>query len=182
MTDHYKEFASALLDDQTTGHELSSTLTALREDDQTKRALARYQMIGECIRHDRADLSSLDIAARVSARLVDEPTVLAPPRRSAITRHWQAAAGLAMAATLAGLAVWLGPKQAIERADVGMQQIALQSPRETPQRPLRVVRVQQPVNAEQLERLLVEHSGFAGQSGVPQFLPYVSVVSHDAQR
>ena len=73
---------------------------ALKRGDELRDCWQKYHLIGDALRREPA-LGS-DITSRVMQGLRDEPVVLAPPRS---TRHeWQRSA-LAMAATLAGVAV-----------------------------------------------------------------------------
>lgn len=87
---------SALLDGETTRAEAEACLAALRRDDAQRRDWADYRLIGDAMRGVMP--ASPDFMARFSARLAEEPTVLAP-RRGA----WPQRAAVV---SLAVLAVW----------------------------------------------------------------------------
>ena len=69
----------------------------------TRGAWARYHLIGDVLRDNSSELAPMDFAATIAARIADEPTVLAPPRRA--QRALRPVAGFAIAASVATLAV-----------------------------------------------------------------------------
>lgn len=100
-----KEQISALIDSQLE-HEETLRLLATQERIELKNCCRTYRLIGDVLRDEQA--LDIDITDVVMARLLQEPTVLAPPRRP----KWRRPA-LALAASVAGVAVvaWLALSQ-----------------------------------------------------------------------
>lgn len=88
---------SAMLDGEASGAETEACLTAMKHDDGLRQQWSDYHLIGDLMR-GAAPLPSGDFAARFSARLATEPTVLAPHRRV-----WPQRVAVA---SLASFAVW----------------------------------------------------------------------------
>ena len=89
---------SAMLDGETARAETEACLAALRQDDGLRREWTDYHMIGDLMRGVAPSVGMPDFMNRFSARLADEPTILAPrrgiwPQRIAV-------------ASFASLAVW----------------------------------------------------------------------------
>ncbi len=95
------EKISAYLDGETGEFEAAQTLRQLQADDAAREAWALYHRAGDALRGD--PLTGGDFTARVMARLESEAVVLAPRRRTPMTRY-----ALSAAASLAGVAVVLG--------------------------------------------------------------------------
>jgi sigma-E factor negative regulatory protein RseA len=98
-----KEKLSALMDGEWDEGDLAAVLAGARNDAAARGAWDAYQVIGDALRgHTGADFS-----ARVSRRLAEEPTVLAPaPSRPSRARSaWYAMSAAASVAAVA-LVVW----------------------------------------------------------------------------
>ncbi len=87
---------SAALDGETPEADVEACLTALKHDEGLRRAWSEYHLIGDLMRGTPPARD--DFMARFSARLADEPTVLAPRRRV-----WPQRVAVA---SFASLAVW----------------------------------------------------------------------------
>lgn len=92
---------SELADGELDGHEADGAYAALKSDGEAFEAWRRYHLISDAMRDTR--LLSAGFADRVSARLAEEPTVLAPRALAAPARSlpWYAtrvAAGVAAVA------------------------------------------------------------------------------------
>src|SRR3990172_11284822 len=72
------ERISALMDGELDESELTQDLKRLRSNPDLRRTWDTYHLIGDTLRGHAAPA----MAARVSERLVDEPTVVAPQRRA----------------------------------------------------------------------------------------------------
>ncbi len=98
---------STLMDGEATRHETQQTLEGLRHDPEWRRCWDDYHLIGDALRESAT--VSPDFMAKFSARLEEEPTVLAPrpPRRvpEKPLIAFSAAASVAML-TFAGWAAW----------------------------------------------------------------------------
>jgi len=120
---------SAALDGETKRAETETCITALKRDDALRESWSEYHLIGDLMR-GTGEIQH-DFMTRFSARLADEPTVLAP-RRSV----WPQRVAVA---SFASLAVWgavsvtglvSGPSLAPPMAAMpvaGVQQVALES-------------------------------------------------------
>ncbi|MBN8760362.1 MAG: hypothetical protein BGO61_05865 [Thiobacillus sp. 65-69] len=89
---------SATLDGETAHAETEACLAALRQDGGLRRDWADYHMIGDLMRGVAPSPDMPDFMSRFSAKLADEPTILAP-RRSV----WPQRIAVA---SFASLAVW----------------------------------------------------------------------------
>ena len=106
MTDSIKEQLSACLHGELPDRELALLLKRVGQDGEMRSAMTRYGMISETLRTGTVAQISPDFAARVMAQVASEPTVRAP-RVSPVTWHrLRPAAGLAVAASVAALALF----------------------------------------------------------------------------
>lgn len=188
MSDDKLEAYSALLDGESELAEHKPLLDGLADDEAARARLARYRMIGDGLRGESPRPDALDIADRVRAQLQREPVVLAPRARRAaprIPRWWQPAAGLAIAASVALLAVGLVPHLVSDAPDqspasvqvVGMPVaspvfVSNSSGQSVPR---------DPAPESRLTRYLADHSEVASQTGMPGIVPYASFVSYDSE-
>lgn len=110
MSEALNEQLSALVDDELDRAELPLLMRQLERSDSLAEQLERYYLVRAAMRRELPEAASLDLAGRVSAALEAEPahSVGSKPR----WRRGQAlkpAAGLAIAASVAVLAVSLWP-------------------------------------------------------------------------
>lgn len=108
------EQLSALIDGELDDDEAEHTLAGLRTREEDRRCWSEYQLIGDALR--RSGGLERDVTARVMEALLEEPVVLAPPRRRSAPLMQRA---LALAASIAGVAVvaalsWSGQPQTVE--------------------------------------------------------------------
>lgn len=154
---------SAALDGETLRVETEACLMALKRDDQLRRNWSEYHLIGDLMRGEAP--AQEGFMARFSARLADEPTVLAP-RRSV----WPQRVAVA---SFASLAVWgalsltrmmsADDPAALPMATTpnGFQQASLSS---------------EPANEEaRYAPYLVAHQEFAPMTAVSPYQPAVAV-------
>jgi sigma-E factor negative regulatory protein RseA len=106
MTDTVKEQLSAFLDGELPEAETTLLLKRLDRDDDLKGTLSRYSLIGAVMRSDDDMPAARNVAARVSAALLREPSLGAAARY----RWARPAAGLAVAASVALATVLLLPQ------------------------------------------------------------------------
>ncbi len=104
MSDKAKERLSALMDDELVDFE--QDINHLQDDDSLKQRWMRYHLIRDVVSGHLPDtvVPDFDLAARVSAALEHEPTILAP-RRFQPRQLMKQAAGLAIAATVSAIAI-----------------------------------------------------------------------------
>jgi negative regulator of sigma E activity len=126
MTDVVKEGLSACLDGELPQGELDLLLKRVARDAELRDAVGRYALIGEALRAERPAVASRDFASKIMAALDDEPAlvpaqdaapsipvapaVAAQSRRAtrfspALVRYLRPAAGMAIAAGVAAIAV-----------------------------------------------------------------------------
>jgi len=191
MNKQQKESLSALLDGEGDRQETSEMLGQLGQAPELEATMARYSLIGQALRGEAVHQQALDIHVRVSQRLAEEPTVLAPtPRgRSTPSEHWwRPVAGIAIAASVAALAVVFAPGLMQTPGGASSPGIA------STQAPLAATPVRmevsegtrwtdgQPAVEDKLNDYLADHSEFGIQGGAPSLIPYASFVSYDGNR
>lgn len=185
MDRNTEERLSALLDAERPETGQQQFLSQLIKDDAAREIFARYRLIGEIMRADRDSPALLKpgFAKAVAARLAQEPVVLAPPRRKAVIppRWLKAASGVAIAASVAMLAIQWGPRYfpAGEAPAASPSVVAaVSSPRIEGTR----WETANPELERKLNRYLVSHGEYATGNGMNQVLPYASFVTYDAGR
>jgi sigma-E factor negative regulatory protein RseA len=112
MTDPVKEQLSACLDGELPEGELDLMLKQVGRDSQLRASLGRYALIGETLRAQRPAAAPADFAKRVADAIAAEPALDIsgqPSRRiqPASTRWLRPAAGLAVAAGVAAMAIFV---------------------------------------------------------------------------
>lgn len=168
-----KSRISALMDGELDGHEAETLLAALRKEGEARAAWRAYHLISDSL-HDTRMLSP-DFAARVAARLAEEPTLLGPALLPARQRpRWQV---LPVAASVAAVALvgWLafGPRQ-LEQTPVPVAE----APRAVPVAKAEPVRVPPPAAADDY---LLAHRRYSPRSSLQGMAPYVRTVSAEAR-
>lgn len=101
------EKISAFMDGEIEGIEATGQINRLKEDGRLRASWDAYHLIGDTLRGEKLRLSP-DFAAKLSARLADEPTVIAPRARSTLRSAVRRFA-LPVAASVGGMALvaWL---------------------------------------------------------------------------
>jgi sigma-E factor negative regulatory protein RseA len=177
MKDEYAEQVSGLVDGELDARSASKLVGQLGDDEQARTRWASYHLISDTLRGNLPDQIDSGFAGRVSKALETEPVVLAPRRRKtpAFVRQ---AAGFAVAATVAVVAVLTVQQQA--GVDSGVTQVAVAT--STAPQDVEWVRVnnvkwdvQQPAVESKLNAYLVNHNGYT--NSVRGILPYAPIVS-----
>jgi|AMFO01.1.fsa_nt_gi Negative regulator of sigma E activity len=179
---------SAVIDNEA-GHQVMVQVSRrISQDEQLRKTLVRYQMIGDCLRGEEIDPRSADLVMAVSRRLEQEPTVLAPVTASRRSRWLQPVAGAAIAASVAAAGVMLGPRFINPQGGVGEDRnefrvVAQPAPATIPV-PALVAHdrlhwktVEAP-HEHRLDRYLEQHSRYATQNGLQRMIPYTTLVSY----
>lgn len=187
MDRNSEERLSALLDAELSDTEGRHSLPLLIRDDAARETFNRYRLIGDIIRSgtDASPPLNLDFAKAISSRIDLEPTVFAPAsRKPQLTPRWiRAASGMAIAASVAMLAIYWAPQYL---SSGGVEQpaplaVAAVQPAPAIGEELRL-EVDNPELQRKLNRYLVSHGEYASGNGMNQMLPYASFVSYDAGR
>jgi sigma-E factor negative regulatory protein RseA len=177
MNNDNREWLSALADGELQGDELQRGLDALRKDPELQASWGAYHLVRDSVSSNLNDEVAPLLHRRISAALEDEPTILAPQARR---RPWvKQAAGLAIAASVAGVAV-IGVQQ-MNVADSGpaVQPLAQQQEYIRMMPTLVAEGENKPAqNNEALDRYLVNHNEYSANSGIQGVLPYVRIVGH----
>jgi negative regulator of sigma E activity len=135
------EHLSALLDGELPPEQTGFLLKRVQRDAELRGALQRYQLIGDTLRGERARLRP-DFMLRVSAAVAAEPPLPAPERRAAAgsrgaaLRWLKPVAGLAVAATVASVAVVVMQREPVGQAPAAL--VAATSPVAGPPVPVAV--------------------------------------------
>ena len=198
MNDTRKELTSALLDGELDPDTQQRAISAMLDaGEQELERFGRYRLIGDMIRGESSVLAT-SVASRVRHSLIDEPVVLAPPRRQ--PRQWlRPVAGLAVAASVATAAVFVAPKLMTEpgvdaesesvqlAADArqltvspvlvsaGAEKPKLPASRESTEKSWQALT---PRLEDRLNRLVVEHHEFGGRTGINGPVPHIGLVSY----
>lgn len=107
MVDSVKEQVSACLDGELPERELPLLSKRLAQDAQLKATLTRYALISETLRTGEAVQPAQDFGDAVMARIASEPaSKVAGPLSPRVLQRLRPAAGIAVAATVAALAVF----------------------------------------------------------------------------
>jgi sigma-E factor negative regulatory protein RseA len=161
---------SALMDGELERPDAAAAIEALRDEGEARDAWRAYHLIGDAMRDPH--LVSEGFAARVAARLADEPTVLAPRARPVLEqRRWQllsAAASLAAVAFVASVA--FGPQE----GGVSAPPLAQTAPAAAPQ--AETAQVPPPETADEY---LLAHQGYSPRNSLQGMAPYVRTVSSE---
>ncbi len=187
MSEQIREQLSALYDGELPAQEQALLLERIARDPELRARWTRYQLIGDGLRNNLPAHIDLGLADRVMREIEGLPAPQ-PVRAAAATRLLKPLAGLAVAASVAVVAV-LAVQQLRAPAPGAVAQVAaLQSaPPETYDR-VPGIRWQAPpgsVQARQvdnrLNEYLVNHSEYAASGGVQGMPPYVRIVGYDQE-
>ncbi len=134
MNEEQRQRLSALCDGELEARERLDAIDELGREGELRETFGRYQLISDVLRNNYRQAEDQQLAARVRAALADEPTVLSPRRAPSAPRWRQLGAGLAVAASVAAVAV-VGiqvineePELVQLQADAPQEYIRLQAP------------------------------------------------------
>lgn len=175
MNEQTREGLSAWVDGEASREEVERLIDAARDDETLRAKWAGYHLISDVLRNNRNPQAPIseggaagDLAARVSAALDDEPTVLAPRRRNwKVPGLLRQVGGLAVAASVTAVAILSLQEPALVATPgvtvPGNAQVAGQS-------------VMQPAVESRLNGYLVNHGNYS--PGVRGIHPYVRIVGY----
>jgi len=174
---------SALIDDELDADEFARLGPEIAGSGGLRELYGRYQLIGDALRGEKVDPRYMQVADGVRARLADDPTVLAPRRRSWAGPWLKPVAGAAVAASVLAAAVLLLP------------------PVVGPQLPQQVAAFKhsaggggyaggggtrwdlgKPAVQSKLNGYLVNHRNRAPSANMQGMIPYASFVAYDQER
>lgn len=189
MRSDMKENLSAFMDGELDHAESMQMITRLDRDKQLRRQWSRYQTYGSALRDELTPALSADFSARVCQRLAEEPVQLAPAAMPKSRRLRGPLAGVAVAASLVGIAIIL-------------QKPVLENTQENQVTTIAEVSDSLPVSAndaanghnadqlivsnsrnenirEKINRLLVEHNEYNPAGDMTGMLPYSRFVGYN---
>lgn len=191
MANDRRENVSALVDDEVRGAELRSLLDDLRQDSELQGCWSRYHLVSDALHANLSLADATRLSERVWAALEDEPTVLAPRRNTRLPPLAKQVAGLAIAASVAAIAIFsvqsLAPKPVIDPFNAQVAQVAQVVPppadnlahlaSATEQSP-----AQRAAMRDSLNPYLVNHNEYSVSSGMQGVLPYARIVSYESNQ
>lgn len=188
MTEQELERLSALVDDELPSSEIGGEVKKLNLNPDARECWSRYHLIGDAMRREIGPLYSTALADSVSRRLQDEPVVMAPaalkaagtPRRKALT-------GLAVAASLAAVAVIMTPQMINQEDPVARQTVADQPVNDgktyyVAQDGTRWELLKKPAVESRLNAYLVNHQERSPSTNIKGIIPYATFVSYDGNK
>ena len=185
MTDKLNEQLSAMFDGELEEQEHELLLHRLKQDKQMQQSFARYQLMGDAMRHDLDKAASIDLVSKVSEQIAAQPELANTSVSRLPMKMLRPVAGLAIAASVATMAV------------VGVQNVALQDQGPLQQAPKlaqvesgnNFVRVSgtrwnrtQPETEMRLNGYLVNHSEYTSNLSLQGMINYARIAGYDSQK
>lgn len=179
MNDKNAELVSSLMDGELDEHTADEVIGRLENHPEERNLWMRYHFISDVMNGHGSVRVDKGFADRVSEAVSGEPTILVP-RIKSVSAMMKKAGGLAVAASVALLAVLVVQKDIA--IDGGEQQVAITSP-VAGEEWIRVDdginwRTSKPAVESKLNSYLVNHNGYT--SGMRGILPYTPIVSYDS--
>lgn len=185
------EAISAWMDGELDEHDALQQLSRLRQDEKLAERWHAYHVIGDALRGE--PILSREFEARLDARFVSEPTVLAPRRsasRRATTYALSAAASLAAVAVVGWMAFYqnpLAPQSELAGAPGPLPSLAI--PAAAPQFagtsnalpsvaiPAAAAQLASVPSDGRMDEYLIAHQGFSPSTEIQGLAPYIRGVS-----
>ena len=196
MSDQFNEKISAFLDDELELSEMEGIRKKFEQDSDVQLRLNRYALISESLKGNHNVSDAQKVAEQVRKRLINEPTILTPtrPNKTNPVDNWKTYfAGAAVAATVAAVAVF--NFSSLTQPDLPSEQFPVTVSVSPVVKPFMAENLSLPAStkwttqenqSEEIERelnqLLMEHSEYTTQSGIPGMLPYATIVVYDKKK
>lgn len=179
MNDKSLEELSALIDGCLPKEAAQRLIDLSVRDTDVRAVWMRYHLIGDALRNNLPKNTNLDLARQISRILEQEPTVLARKGPS-LRRMLLPIAGLAMAASVAMVAVVSLQKVDKNTSEPELKPITEQAPIINPL-PVSTVRWDsQPSSpSPRLHRYLLNHNQYNSSLSMQGVSPYVRIVSYE---
>ncbi len=192
MTEQELERLSALVDDELPSNEIGGEVNKLSRNEGAQASWSRYHLIGDAMRREIGSLYDPGMAQAISRRLADEPVVLAPAAvKSRATPRRKTLAGLAVAASVAAVAVVMAPQLINPESSETQPRVAEQQPAQpaadnqtyfVAQDGTRWEMLKKPAVESRLNAYLVNHQEFSAASSIKGIMPYATFVSYDGNK
>jgi sigma-E factor negative regulatory protein RseA len=129
MSEQIREQVSAFLDGELPNSETELLLKRLTRDGELRESFGRYSLIGEALRGASCNLVTRGFAARVNLAIDGEPTPAAGQAPRARAPHWwRPVAGVAVAASVATVAIVALQQRAIAPSMRTASSVTAQNP------------------------------------------------------
>lgn len=169
--------------------EIPSEIRKLMREDHNHGIWQRYHLIGDVMRQDLGPFVDASLALKISRRLEDEPVVFAPAAIKQPTSRWfKPAAGFAIAASVAVLAITIAPWVVnLESVQQPINPVAQTLPPSAEkiyvaEDGTRWELLYKPKVESRLNSYLVNHQEYATAGNMKGIMPYAKFVSYDGKQ
>lgn len=182
MNNDSLEQLSALIDGGLGEGDGQGLLHKTNNDESLRAAWVRYHLIGEGLRQNLPHAIDPDFAERVTLALDNEPAIL-PPQR-AVRSRLKPVAGVALAASVAAIAVLTVKRMGVDPAHGERPPGTEQSLMTTSQLPIATMRwtAERPPPSVRLNTYLVNHNQYKSDLRMEGVSPYFRIVGHDTDQ
>lgn len=186
-----RETVSALVDGETDAQATNRAIEACQTSGEARSDWHRFHLVGDALRGELPDHIDPTLTTRISAQIAAEPAILAPRRATSSPSPLRWVAGLAVAASCAGIVVFSGGlfTGAPSGEPAGPGLIAESTPAPLPaspsageftlsgERPTGQVGTPN-VPGEHFNPYLVRHSEYQMNTGAPGMNPYARLIGY----
>jgi len=172
---------SALIDGELDAHQYEQQFARLKNDVEARACWDTFHLIGDALRGER--IVSRNLSGRLSERLAQEPTVLAPPRAKPARRvaayAWSAAASLSAVALVGWMAFNspLAPQpDSVASSVASSVALPATAPAAAPPATLPAQLANVPSEGKMNEYLMA-HQEFSPSTAIQGLAPYIRTVS-----
>ncbi len=186
MTEQEQQRLSALMDAELSHPEFPGEIKKLTRGHQSHGTWQRYHLIGDAMRQELGPIVDVSLALKISKRLEEEPVIFAPAAiKQPVSRWFKPAAGFAIAASVAVLAITVAPR--VVNLESPQQSINPVAQTSTPSAEKIYVTedgtrwelLYKPKVESRLNSYLVNHQEYAPAGNMKGIMPYATFVSYD---
>ncbi len=180
MQEEINKNISQFLDDELDQQQALSLLKTIRQDDELKNKMTRFQVVSQALKSEDCLLARVDLVDNVRQRIKQEPVYFIPPKKSRVS--WQKTS-LAIAASLAIVAV-LAPKlfNHLENNSGNHMVVAQKEVQSVEQLNQQYIPVQQYQPNRRLNDYLQAHSNSVYTIGASNYQPYARIAGYSRER
>jgi len=180
MSEQKYEKLSAIIDDESNIDD--KLIHAIVSDEALRDRWQRYHLIRDALTHHMPVQGAVDISASIAAALKDEPTVLAPIRKRVSHKLMKQAAGLAVAASVATVAVMSVQTSQLAEKHNSTSIARIEQPR-LDSSAITQARLRNQAIQSKLSGYLVNHNEYSVSARMQGMMPYMRIVGDaDNQR
>ena len=188
MTEQEMERLSALVDNELSPHDIAGEVRKLSQNEKARVRWSNYHLIGDAMRREIGPIYNTSLARSISQRLDEEPVILAPAAlKSKASVRRKALTGVAVAASLAAVAMVMTPQLINQESSAPAPAVAQQPPAEArtyyvAQDGTRWELLKKPAVESRLNAYLVNHQERSPSSNIKGIMPYATFVSYDENK